>query len=167
MSVATSTSPEPPALPAKRTVPVNKAVPRPDPLYHTVILVVCTGVLILSLLLNVRDERHVLVPLLGTPLPELCMTKRLFGQGCPGCGMTRSFISLGHGDVRAALHYNPAAPLLFAILAFQIPLRLVQLVRIRRGLAELRFGWLPQALFAVLGVLMIGQWILRQLGVGF
>ena len=127
----------------------------------------CAGVMILSLLLSVREERQVLIPMFGAPLPELCMTKRWFGQPCPGCGMTRSFISLGHGDVRAALHYNPAGPLLFAILAMQIPLRLVQLVRIRRGLPELRFGWLPQALFGVLGVIMVGQWILRQFGVAF
>jgi hypothetical protein len=167
MSAVPSPLPEHPALPAGQSVPATRAAARPDPLYHTVILVICVGVMILSLLLSVREERQVLVPLLGTPLPELCLTKRWTGVGCPGCGMTRSFISLGHGDVRAALHYNPAGPLLFAMLAVQIPIRLVQLVRIRRGLPELRFGWLPQVLFGVLGVVMVGQWILRQLGVTF
>jgi hypothetical protein len=155
--------PEPSDLPAPRGTPI----PRPDPLYHTVILVICTGVMILSLLLSVREERQVLIPLLGTPLPELCMTKRWTGLGCPGCGMTRSFISLGHGDLRAAWHYNPAGPMLFAILAIQVPLRLVQLARIRRGVPELRFGWLTQVVFGLLGAIMVGQWVLRQLGVAF
>ena len=81
--------------------------------------------------------------------------------------MTRCFISLAHGDLRAAWRYNPAGPLLFAMLAFQIPFRLVQLFRIRRGLPELRMGWWPQALFALLGVLMVGQWLLRLVGVTF
>jgi hypothetical protein len=130
-------------------------------------LILCASVIVLSLLLSVRNESQVLVPILGVPLPELCMTKRMFGIGCPGCGMTRSFISLGHGDWRGALHYNPAGPLLFAVMAFQIPLRLVQLARIRRGLPEIRFSWATQAVFGVLGVLMVGQWILRQFGVGF
>jgi len=154
---------QPSALPA----PAAKIVPRPDPLYHTVILVICTAVLVLSLLLSVREERQVLVPIFGVPLPELCMFKRMTGMGCPGCGMTRCFISLAHGDLRSAWRYNPAGPLLFAILAFQIPFRLVQLFRIRRGLPELRMGWWPQALFALLGVLMVGQWLLRLVGVTF
>ncbi len=140
---------------------------RADPLYHWVVLSMCTAVLGLAALLSVRHGRQVLIPVLGTPLPELCMTKRWTGYGCPGCGMTRCFISLAHGDVRAALHYNPAGLLLFAILAFQIPFRSAQLWRLRRGLPELRIGLWSQIVFAVLGVLMIGQWVLRFFGIGF
>ena len=152
---------------AETPQPAPRIVPRPDPLYHMVVLGICSAIFLLSLLMSVRDERQVLVPILGTPLPELCMFRRMTGTGCPGCGMTRCFISLAHGDWRSAWHYNPAGPLLFAILAFQIPFRLVQLYRIRRGLPELRTGWLPQVLFGILGLLMIGQWILRQCGVAF
>ncbi|MCI0361992.1 MAG: DUF2752 domain-containing protein [Planctomycetaceae bacterium] len=157
---SSSTTTESPSLPPKRLV-------RPDPLYHTVILVICVGVLVLSLLLSVREETQVLVPVLGVPLPELCMFRRLTGLGCPGCGMTRCFISLAHGDLRMAWHYNPAGPLLFAMLAFQIPFRLVQLARIRSGRPELRMGRWPQWFFGLLGVLLIGQWILRLCGITF
>jgi hypothetical protein len=123
--------------------------------------------MVLATLLTIREERQVLIPILNVPLPELCMTKRWTGHGCPGCGMTRCFISLGHGDWRAALHYNPAGPILFAMMAFQIPFRMVQLVRIRRGLPELRMGRFPQVLFGILGVLMFGQWVLRFFGFSF
>ena len=157
----------PSAQPAPDASPQARFIPRPDPLYHTVIVVICAAVLILAPLLSVREERQVLVPILGLPLPELCLAKRLTGLGCPGCGMTRCFISLAHGDLRAAWRYNPAGPLLFAILAFQIPFRLMQLARIRRGLPELRMGWWPQALIGALGVLMIGQWLLRLVGIAF
>ncbi len=167
MTAAPTTLPHSPTPPGEEAAPQATPIPRPDPLYHTVILVLCAGVMILSLLLSVREERQVLVPLLGAPLPELCMTKRWTGLGCPGCGMTRSFISLAHGDWRMALRYNPAGPLLFAIMAIQVPFRGVQLARIRRGRPELRFGWLTQILFGVLGVLMVGQWVMRQIGVGF
>jgi Protein of unknown function (DUF2752) len=150
-----------------RPAPTPTSIPRPDPLYHTVFLVICVGVLFLSWLLSVREERQVLVPILATPLPELCMFKRMTGMGCPGCGMTRSFISLAHGNLRMAWHYNPAGPLLFAMLAFQIPFRLVQLARIRSGRTELRMGRWPQLFFGVLGVLLVGQWILRLFGITF
>ena len=154
-------------LPAEEQAPPAYRRLPPDPLYHAVVLAICTGIIGLAFLLTVRQQTQVLVPILGTPLPELCMMKRMSGWGCPGCGMTRCFISLAHGDVRAALHYNPAGLLLFAVMAFQIPYRLTQLVRLRLGLSELRMGFWPQVLFAILGVVMVGQWALRHLGVGF
>lgn len=154
----------PPA--AAEPYPGRRRLP-PDPLYHLTILGMCTAVMVLAFLLSVRNERQVLLPVLKVPLPELCMMKQWTGRGCPGCGMTRCFISLAHGDVRAALRYNPAGPLLFAMMAFQIPFRLMQIVRIRRGLPEIRMGVFPQVLFGVLGVLMIGQWVLRAFGITF
>ncbi|MEX2175787.1 MAG: DUF2752 domain-containing protein [Pirellulaceae bacterium] len=140
---------------------------RPDPLYHIAILAMCASVLGLAFVLSVRDGTQVLVPVLGRPLPELCMFKRMTGWSCPGCGMTRCFISLAHGDLRAAWHYNPAGLLLFAVMAVQIPLRTVQLIRIRRGLPELRMWTLTQATFAVLGIILVGQWLLRLVGVNW
>ncbi len=140
---------------------------RPDPMYHAVVLGMCTAVITLAFLMSVRAQTQVLIPYLGIPLPDLCLAKRWSGGSCPGCGMTRCFISLAHGDWRAALRYNVAGPLLFAMMAFQIPYRIVQLVRIRRGLAEIYLGVFPQVLFGILGVLMIGQWLLRFAGIGF
>jgi hypothetical protein len=142
-------------------------IPRPDPLYHIVLLTICTGMLVLAPLLAVREETQVLVPLLGTPLPELCMSKRTLGLSCPGCGMTRCFISLAHGDLAAAWRYNPAGPLLFTMVAVQIPFRLTQLYRIRRGWSELQVGWVTPTLMGVLGVMMVGQWLLRLVGVSW
>ena len=142
-------------------------LPRPDPLYHVVLLVMCTVVLVLAAVLSVRNGTQVVVPLIGQPLPELCFARRWTGHGCPGCGMTRSFISLMHGDFASAWSYNPSGPLLFAMMATQIPFRSVQLWRIRRGLPEWNTGWTAQVLLGILAVLMIGQWALRMFGVTF
>src|SRR5687767_10999661 len=49
---------------------------RPDPLFHWTLLLLCAAVVGLSIVLSVRDQRQVLLPVLGTPLPELCMAKR-------------------------------------------------------------------------------------------
>jgi len=138
---------------------------RPDPLFHGVLLALCSSVLLLALALSVRSGAQVVVPILGIPLPELCFLRRFTGLNCPGCGLTRCFISLAHGDVPAAWKYNPAGLLLFAIIAFQVPYRTAQLWRIRRGFAELETGAAAQAALGTFAVLLIGQWALRMLGV--
>jgi hypothetical protein len=140
---------------------------RPDPLYHVVILALACGVLGLALILSVRNSTEVLLPIVGVPLPELCMSKKYLGFDCPGCGLTRCFISLAGGDLAAAWRYNPAGLWLFGMLVAQIPFRAVQLVLIRRGLPELATGCWAQWLFGILGVLLVGQWLLRLVGVPF
>jgi len=40
-----------------------------------------------------------------------CPIKALTGIPCMGCGMTRAYISLLHGDLRHAFYYHPAFPL--------------------------------------------------------
>ena len=140
---------------------------RPDPLFHRTILLLCSAIVVLAMVLSVQSGTRVVLPVVGAPLPELCMMKRWTGAGCPGCGMTRCFISLGHGDLAAAWSYNPAGLWFFAIVLFQIPYRAAQLWRIRRGLPELRTGWLAQIALGFLAVAMVGQWLLKISGVQF
>lgn len=164
MKIAEPTNAE---LPAGVPVAGGRSGPRwrPDPQFHWTMLALSVTIVVLSVVLSVRDQTQVTLPVIGSPLPELCMSKRWFNAGCPGCGMTRCFISLGHGDLAAAWSYNPAGLWFFAIVLFQIPYRIAQLVRIRRGLPELRTGWLAQFALGLLAVLMIGQWLLKVAGV--
>jgi hypothetical protein len=138
---------------------------RPDPLYHVVLLAMCSGVLVLAAVLSVRGGTQVALPGADWVLPELCFARRFAGLNCPGCGMTRCFISLMHGDLAGAWRYNPAGLLLFALMAAQIPFRVWQLWRVRRGLPEIHMGWTAQILLLTLAVLMIAQWALRLYGV--
>ena len=140
-------------------------VTRPDPLYHGVLLAISSAILALAVVLSVRDRSQVLLPWLNIPLPELCLMRRTMGFGCPGCGMTRCFISLAHGDWAAAWSYNPAGLFLFVVVALQIPFRSWQLWRIRRGLPELRTGVLAQVFLAAFASALLGQWALRLAGV--
>jgi hypothetical protein len=48
-------------------------------------------------------------------LPELCLLKRA-GLPCWGCGLSRGFCALSHGDWDAALRYNPLTPFVYAAL---------------------------------------------------
>jgi hypothetical protein len=36
----------------------------------------------------------------------VCLSMRVFNLECPGCGMTRAFMHLIHGDVEGAIDYN-------------------------------------------------------------
>lgn len=52
------------------------------------------------------------------PALTLCPFRALTGLPCPGCGMTRAFCALGHGEWRDALRYNALSP--FVLLALLV-----------------------------------------------
>ncbi len=47
-------------------------------------------------------------------LPSVCPFYNLTGLPCPGCGLTRSFVCLGHARWHEALHWHPLGWLLYA-----------------------------------------------------
>ena len=57
----------------------------------------------------------VVMPPFHEPWLSLCLVHLLFGVAGPGCGMTRAFLFLGHGDPWSALELNPNSPLVFAL----------------------------------------------------
>ena len=148
------------SLPLLSSVQLPGAQKRNDSMFHWVILLICSCVLISAGLLSVGDS-GVVVPGVNRRLPELCMLRRTTGLSCPGCGLTRCFISLAHGDVAAAWSFNPAGLWLFAIIAAQLPLRCYQLWRIHHGQMELRLAHWGGAALAIFLVLLLGQWALR------
>jgi len=127
-----------------------------------VLLGLSVVVVVLSMLLSLGSEPgQVMVPWLNRPLPPLCTMKQVTGLDCPGCGLTRSFIALAHGQWRASLGYNAAGALWFAIIAIQIPYQAFQLRRIARGRRPLDPGWWGQGLLYCGIAALILQWIVR------
>jgi hypothetical protein len=52
---------------------------------------------------------------------SLCLFKNLFGIPCPGCGMGRAFLFIGHGEISKAFHLNPnSLPAFILVLLFWI-----------------------------------------------
>jgi hypothetical protein len=137
---------------------------RDDRLFHILWLVLPALAIGLSLVLEIRDARQVIVPVLNQPLPELCSFRRMLGIDCAGCGLTRSFISIGHLRLIDAWNYHPAGPVLYALAAFQLPYRCVQLWRLSRGQRELRLGKSESGVIFVLAVLLLVVWIVRIWG---
>lgn len=66
---------------------------------------VCAAVVLLSLVLGQ----------FRLTMPVSCLWKSLLGVPCPGCGLTRAFVSLGRGDFQAAWDFHPWAFLLFPL----------------------------------------------------
>jgi hypothetical protein len=60
--------------------------------------------------------------------PVLCPFRRLTGLPCPGCGMTRSFVALGHGDVGSAFAFNRLGPLLMTVFVIAVVWKVVSLL---------------------------------------
>ncbi len=70
--------------------------------------------LLLAVVLTPGDDA---VSLFGWDIPAMCTWRRLFGMGCPGCGLTRSFVYLAHLQVVDAFRMNLAGPPIFLALA--------------------------------------------------
>jgi hypothetical protein len=48
----------------------------------------------------------------------VCPLYSMTGLHCPGCGLTRGFHALFHGDVLGALHFNAFVPVYFLLFAY-------------------------------------------------
>ena len=78
---------------------------RPSKIWGVVIL---SGILILVLLVPPFHEERF----------TICLFKNITGIPCPGCGMTRAFLFLGHGKIYEATMLNPSSLLAFTIIIF-------------------------------------------------
>ena len=128
---------------------------------HRLILLLAISVLVAAAVLQVRGSEQVVLPLIDVPLPGTCTFKRFVGAECPGCGLTRSFVSLVHGDLTGAWTFNPAGILLFGFVAAQVPYRMLQIWRLRNGLAELQLRSYSLFILALLLGGLLLQWIVR------
>ncbi len=136
---------------------------RPEWLLHGSLLGVSTVVVALAATMSVHQTSEVRLPGLPFSLPELCYFRATTGLNCPGCGLTRSFISLAHGELALAWHYNPGGVLFFPIVLFQIPYRAAQLLRVYRGLPSWNLGWLGHGVFMGLAAVLFVQWVAKFL----
>lgn len=114
--------------------------------------------------LSVGDQRQVLIPLINLPLPELCTFRRQLSLDCPGCGLTRSFIYLAHGNVASAWNLNWVGVIIFGYTLVQLPLSLLHWTGLhekadRQGTVARRLFTLNQRLLIGLAVLLIARWI--------
>ncbi len=58
---------------------------------------------------------YVLISLLWIDEYTNCLFKMVTGFPCPGCGLTRAFLSILHFDFKASFFYNPSWPVVILI----------------------------------------------------
>lgn len=134
-----------------------------DELLHWILLSLSAAVLVLAVALQVRGEEQVVIPVIDIPVPGTCSFKAYVGVDCPGCGLTRCFVSVAHGQLGRAWHYNPVGIFFFAVVATQLPFRTLQIWRLRQGLSEVRLGWWSYWLLFGVAIALLVQWVLRMI----
>lgn len=99
----------------------------------------------------------------GLPSWSACPLKKLSGWDCPGCGLTRSFLSMARGDWSGAFQFNAAGPALYAVFFMAWLMQLLpEGNRFKIWLLTLwKKGQRPVSLVIVL--LLIGQWVIKTL----
>lgn len=89
----------------------------------------------------------------------VCPLFSLTGFACPGCGLTRGFHALFHGDLYTAVDFNALTPLFALIFAFLV----ASLVSVAvRGKGLVRLSASPAYLFGFL-ILLLTFGVFRNL----
>lgn len=126
-----------------------------------VFLVGAVVIVLLAVSMSVEADGVSLPGFPGRRLPELCLARQ-WGFECATCGVTRSLISLGHGDWRGSVHYHPFGWLVGLIIGMQVPYRAFRLARPKWDYAMP--AALGTALVGVTVILLSGNWLGRLLG---
>ncbi len=82
----------------------------------------------------------------------LCFISSTIGFPCPGCGLSRAYLSFVHGDLIFAFHYHPLfflPPLLLAVVLFKK-------YSFFKKLYLSKFFWITST------IMLLGVWILRM-----
>lgn len=94
------------------------------------LLAICAVVIAAAFLLT---PSTVELSFFGWDVPVLCAFRRVTGWPCPGCGLTRSFVFLAHGQLGDAFRMNVFGPVAFGWVLAQIPWRTLRIWRATRG----------------------------------
>ena len=132
--------------------------------YHVAILFVAIAIIGLAFALETRPDGRVFFR--SNPdriLPRTCASKVLFNMNCAGCGLTRSFIHLAAFRWGASFQIHRAGPVLALMILVQVPFRIFQIARVRRGIAAYQAEWLWWVAGIVIALMFV-HWGLRRFG---
>ena len=121
---------------------------------HLLLLCMALAILVAAFCCRIEPGGIVFfrLPVIGVdiPLVDGCLSRRMLGVSCPGCGLTRSFVAVAHGQFRLAVEYNAVGPALFILCMLQIPYRIWAYFREDRVKGRLK--WVHDRLGAIIWV---------------
>lgn len=95
----------------------------------------------------------------------LCPVAIVSHHPCPGCGLTRATLAMLHGDLHAALHFHPLAPLVAPLVLVMLAVNVLGYVRAGKSAAvEGLRGRLITGFGLLLAVAMVAVWVARFFG---
>jgi len=94
--------------------------------------------------------------------PVVCPHRRVTGLMCPGCGLSRSFVSLSHGDVSGAFHFHLFGPLVYVIFVASLVWAVVP-ERLRVAPDHVGFTWIWRVGSAVVVAAWLIWWAIFRL----
>ena len=114
-------------------------------------------ILIGGLILETDGEK---VYLDGLALPSVCWWQNTSVGCCPGCGLTRSVISLCHLEWKRSFTLHPAGALIFALVLMELLYRLPRL-KGGGGSVSLRGPAAERFLLVLALVVSLASWLWR------
>ena len=101
--------------------------------------------------------------LAGVRLPEVCALQHAAGLPCPGCGLTRSWVSALHGRLPESVAHHPLGWLVLLYVGTQLARHAAWLLLPRQRPAVERLGRPLDRGVIALGALLFVAWIPRLL----
>jgi hypothetical protein len=97
---------------------------------HIWILLLSAAAIVGAFVLQPGPEGSLMLPLdyigVQLQLPETCASRLILRVSCPGCGLTRSFVSVARGEWKMATRANAMGPILFSLCCLQVPYRIIR-----------------------------------------
>ncbi len=106
-----------------------KPIYKPELVFRVLVLLMSLTAISMSFVMTVEDGQKVFLPFSKTPMPEMCGVRSVLGVDCPGCGMSRAFISISDLEIGKALAHNSASLVVYLFVAIQIPWHAMQIFR--------------------------------------
>lgn len=125
------------------------------------VVVGCLAALVAAALLDPAGPGGEPLGLAGFTLPATCSFQAMTGAPCPGCGLTRSWVSAVHGDLWISLRHHTLGWLLLLYALAQAVRHGAWLALPGRRPAIERAGGRLDRSIVVLGVLFFAVWVPR------
>ncbi|WP_324363240.1 DUF2752 domain-containing protein [Acetivibrio sp.] len=121
-------------------------------------------VVLCSFILNIRDDyTYLKLPGVDFNIPNTCFFKSITGYNCPSCGMTRSFVSIGHFDFKSAFRYNMAGIFAYAWCVLEIIYRILRVLTKNNSILLKPLRYLINIVIAITVVAAVVNWEILRL----
>lgn len=128
----------------------------PDAGFHFMVFGICFSILLIALVLGRIDWIYERIIGANIGLPGLCIFRNTTGLPCPGCGLTRAFVSAGNGDLALSLHFHRLGWLVILYTILQMLRHAGWLAFTARRFFIERLGlWLDRGLIPIVVLLML------------